>query len=99
MHKFVPKLDRVGYPDDDNNNNNKVGNIKVKCVTDGDVCVVRVLGVPAAGVVERQAVVALNALGGGRHEFLRLHLLVLACTIHVTCKLNIQSKIGTTSVI
>lgn len=43
-----------------------------------DVGVVGVVGVPAAGVVEGQAVVALDALRGRRHELLGLHLLVLA---------------------
>lgn len=50
--------------------------------THRDVGVVGVVGVPAAGVVERQAVVALDALRRGRHELLGLHLFVLAWGIH-----------------
>lgn len=36
------------------------------------------VGVPAAGVVEREAVVALDALRRRGHELLRLRFLVLA---------------------
>lgn len=59
--------------------------------TNSDIGVVGVIGVPAAGVVEGQAVVALDTLGGGGHKLLRLGLFVLACTGNKTLVYNRSS--------
>lgn len=71
----------------------RLGKIFVQYIvcTNSDVGVVGVIGIPAAGVVEGQAVVALDTLGGGGHKLLRLGLFVLACTGNKTLVYNRSS--------